>query len=111
MAKKKGASTIADTLTGPSQPRGWKNQFGEPDVQIADKAIEQDPKQGNGYKRKTYLMTDDLITRIEAQANTYDVGINEMARYCFDLALSLMEAGEHKPPVKEIVTHKRTLDV
>lgn len=59
--------------------------------------------------RKTYLMTDDLIRRVERQAEAAGVGINEMNRYLLALALDLVESGEHEIQVTTVT--RRTLGV
>ncbi len=59
--------------------------------------------------RKTYLMTDDLIRRVERQAEAAGVGINEMNRYLLTLALDLVESGEHEIQVTTVT--RRTLGV
>ncbi|MCB0094168.1 MAG: hypothetical protein KDE46_00555 [Caldilineaceae bacterium] len=108
MARKRRSNEISAALTGTEPSHSWKNQFSESVPAVQPAANEQRSKT-DGYKRKTYLMTEDLIGRIEEQAQTHSVGVNEMARYCFDLALSLMESGQHKPEVQEVTIKKRTL--
>ncbi len=59
--------------------------------------------------RKTYLMTDDLIRRVERQAQDAGVGINEMNRYLVALALELVESGQHE--IRVTMVTQRTLGV
>jgi len=59
--------------------------------------------------RKTYLMTDDLIRRVERQAEAAGVGINEMNRYLLTVALDLVESGQHEIQVTTVT--RRTLGV
>ena len=108
MAKKRLSTEISAALTGAEPAHTWKNQFSE-SISTAQAPSTDQRSKTDGYKRKTYLMTEDLIGRIEAQAQAHQVGVNEMARYCFELALSLMETGEHKPEVQEVTISKRTL--
>ena len=108
MAKKRRSNEISAALTGAEPAHSWKNQFSE-SVSAAQPTSNDQRSKTDGYKRKTYLMTEELIGRIEEQAQAHNVGVNEMARYCFDLALSLMETGEHKPEVQEVTIRKRTL--
>jgi hypothetical protein len=96
-----------DLLAGKSKPQGWKDQFEtEP---VAEEQKPSSKQAGVKYKRKTYLMSDDLIERIKAQAEKFGVGINETHRYLVSLALEQVEAGEHEPEIQEI--KKRTLGV
>ena len=59
--------------------------------------------------RKTYLMTPELIRRVQRQADEAGVGINEMNRYLLALALDLVESGEHEIQVTTVT--RRTLGV
>ncbi|MDI9546301.1 MAG: hypothetical protein QM346_01755 [Chloroflexota bacterium] len=59
--------------------------------------------------RKTYLMTDDLIRRVERQAEAAGVGINEMNRYLLTVALDMVESGQHEIQVTTVT--RRTLGV
>lgn len=59
------------------------------------------------FRRKTYLMSDELIERIEAIAEAEHVGINELHRYLVDLALTQIEDGTHTLETQS--TQQRTL--
>lgn len=107
MAKKK-ALAIEDALSSPAAPQKWQQQFS--DRGPGSEPVKA-PEKAERLKRKTYLMTDELIRRAETQAAAYQVGVNEMVRYCLDYALSLIEAGEHKPEAKEVTVKKVTLNV
>jgi hypothetical protein len=90
-------------LTGKPKAQGWRDQFAdgpqeEPDLTEARKVTLR-------YRRKTYLMTDELIRRIETQAKQTGVGVNEMNRYLLTLALDLVESGNHKIPVHTVEKH------
>ena len=64
MAKKKETK---DLLTGKQKPQGWRDQFtdGQQEKEPAPATRQKSPPT---YRRKTYLMTDELIQRIELQA-------------------------------------------
>ena len=92
-----------DLLTGKPKAQGWRDQFVE-SSQEATKS--QDARQATlRYKRKTYLMTDELIRRIETQAKRRGVGVNEMNRYLLTLALDLVESGKHEISVQTVEKH------
>ena len=102
MAKK---ALTKDLLIGGQKPQGWRDQFdGEP-AGVAEPTPVPKPT----YRRKTYLISDDLIRRIEVQAEQAGVGVNEMNRYLLSLALDLVERGEHQIEVHTVT--KRTLGV
>lgn len=97
MAKKRketglGADALFENIKKPDPPKQKK-----------EKPTTTPPK----YKRKTYLMSDELIQRIEAIAETERVGINELHRYLVDLALTQIEDGTHT--LETHSTQKRTL--
>ena len=104
MARKKDSK---DLLTGREKVQGWRDQFadGKSSESESDPTRKSSPK----YRRKTYLMTDELIERIEAQADKANVGINEMNRYLLTVALDLVESGKHEVQVQTI--QKSTLGV
>ena len=96
MAKK---AQTKDLLTGKQKPQGWRDQFD------GENTTELTPASKSPYRRKTYLMSDDLIRRIEVQAERADVGVNEMNRYLLSLALELVERGEHHIQVRTVTKH------
>ena len=105
MAKK---NQTKELLAGKGKAQGWKDQFETEPATDGEK--QAGSKQGAvKYKRKTYLMSDELIERISAQAERFGVGINETHRYLVALALEQVEAGEHEPEIQEV--KKRTLGV
>jgi len=59
--------------------------------------------------RKTYLMTPELIRRVQRQADEAGVGVNEMNRYLLTVALDLVESGQHEIQVTTV--ERRTLGV
>lgn len=100
MAKSK-KETTADAL----KPKGWQSQFG--DAQPAPAGPE--PSKGGPLKRKTYLMTDELISRLEKTAKAHGIGVNELVRYLCIHSLDELDTGAHKLPVRVVTTY--TLDV
>jgi len=97
-----------DLLTGKQKPQGWRDQFTDGQEQSESVTTEK-PLASPTYKRKTYLMTDELIQRIEVQAEKTGVGINEMNRYLLTIALDQVDNEEHEIQVHTI--RKRTLGV
>jgi hypothetical protein len=90
-------------LTGKPKAQGWRDQFEERPQQ---EPIATDGRRATlRYRRKTYLITDDLIQRIERQAKKTGVGVNEMNRYLLTLALDLVESGKHEIPVQTVEKH------
>ena len=85
------------------KPKGWQNQFGE-----EQPPPKETPKSGP-LKRKTYLMTDDLIARLDATAKGHGIGVNELVRYLCKHGLDELDTGTHKLPVRAVTTY--TLDM
>lgn len=100
MAKSKKEAT-ADAL----KPKGWANQFGDAPTAPAG----GEPGKGGKLTRKTYLMTDELISRLEKTAKAHGIGINELIRYLCKHGLDELDTGVHKLPVRVVTTY--TLDV
>lgn len=87
MAKSKKQEAKA-ALSSP----GWGAQFeGQPSIEV-----KKEPK----FKRKTYLLTDELVDRMAAQAVANKVGVNDLARYLLDHVLTLAESGEIPIPIR-----------
>lgn len=90
----------ADLLSGKVKPAGWQDQLaGEPDPE---------PTTPPRFKRKTYLMTEELIERVEAFAERHGVGINEALRFALIAGMNAIDAGQVE--VKPTIV-KRTLGV
>lgn len=79
------------------------------DEAAAERAAAAPSETSPRLMRKTYLMTDDLIRRVERQAEAAGVGINEMNRYLLTVALDLVESGQHEIQVTTVT--RRTLGV
>jgi hypothetical protein len=60
------------------------------------------------YYRKTYLLTEDLIARIEQVANDHQVGISELVRWALGTMLEEVENGQREIPVT--VEEKHVID-
>lgn len=97
MASKK--QQTADAL----KPKGWASQLGEEPAAPTPKG------KGGPLKRKTYLMTDDLIARLDATAKAHGIGVNELVRYLCKHGLDELDTGKHKLPVRAVTTY--TLDM
>lgn len=92
--------TTADALTG--KPAGWQEQIAQPTAPT--------PKKSRGrLARKTYLMTDELIERIESFAESHGVGINEAMRFALITGLDAIDAGS--VPVETQAVTKHSLGV
>lgn len=99
MAKSKKEAT-ADAL----KPKGWANQFGD-----APAPLQPEAGKGGKLQRKTYLMTDELIARLDATAKANGLGVNELVRYLCKHGLDQLDTGAHTLPVRVVTTY--TLDV
>ncbi len=88
MAKKSLKSKLAAT----DRPVSWKDQ-GE---QKADK-----------WRRKTYLLTDDLVARIQATQVDQGVPINEFIRFGLTYFLDQLDSGALELPTEEIVIKEK----
>ena len=88
---------MTDKLTS-DKPAGWDEQITGP----------APSKSTSELVRKTYLLTPELIARVEALADTENVGLNELVRWLLDDALRRVETGETALPTKPV--ERRTLD-
>ena len=57
-------------------------------------------ERSNPLKRKTYLLTPELIDQVADLAETERVGINELVRYLLRSSLEMVEAGELPIPTR-----------
>ena len=60
------------------------------------------------YYRKTYLLTEDLIARVEQVANGHQVGLSELVRWALETVLEEVENGQREIPVT--VEEKHVID-
>jgi hypothetical protein len=51
------------------------------------------------YYRKTYLLTEELIARIEQVANDHQVGLSELVRWALETVLDEVENRQREIPV------------
>jgi hypothetical protein len=109
VAKKSRAKMNEELLTGATKPQGWREQFDSDGQSEPAASQKRDTARAGQFRRKTYLMSDDLIARIEKVAREQDVGINEMHRYLVMIALEAVEKGTHQIEIQ--VVNKRTLGV
>ena len=87
--------SLKGKLEATQKPVSWKDQ-GD---QKADK-----------WKRKTYLLTDELVERIQAAQVAQGVPINEFIRFGLTYFLDQLESGELELPTEEVViTEKRVV--
>jgi hypothetical protein len=88
------------------KPAGWQDQVtgrGEPSTSPKPPS-EKETVKADVYMRKTYLMTPELVKRIEDLAAAEKVGINELVRHLLDSTLTQIERGEYtlaKKPVQQ----------
>jgi hypothetical protein len=101
MASKK--QQTVDALN--KKPKGWANQFGDAPAPRPEGTRKEKGK----LTRKTYLLTDDLISRLEDTAKANKVGVNELVRYLVKHGLDALDAKEYSLPVRVVTTY--TLDV
>ncbi|MBV7333949.1 hypothetical protein KFU94_38090 [Chloroflexi bacterium TSY] len=82
-----------------NQPQGWQDQIKTRQAE-AETEPKKAPTKTSTYKRKTFLMTQELIDRIQAVSERENVGQNELVRYLIDRALQQVEQGEHALPTR-----------
>ena len=95
------AKTAAALSAG--TPAGWQAQLG-----AAPPSPAQHTPRGRRV-RKTSLMTDDLIARVESFAAQHGVGINEGLRFILLAGFDALDAGNVKVDTQVIT--RRTLGV
>lgn len=93
MARRK--RELADKLGSGTAVPGWRDVVGSSGSD-ADAA----PPGADAMKRKTYLLTEGLIGRVETLARNERVGINELVRYLLQFALDEVESGRHALPTE-----------
>ena len=99
MAKRK--SLLSDKLNSKKAP-GWRDMISQP---VQSQPEPEQPtvptkKPTPVYKRKTYLMTPELIERVNNLADKESLGINELVRYLLELGVDMVEQGTHVIPTQ-----------
>ncbi len=95
--KKDLASKLSTPATGEARP-GWRDTItsGQP---VSFSTPEPEPVEPESLlRRKTYLLTPDLIDQIQALADRERVGINELVRYLLGMALEQVDTGRLNVP-------------
>lgn len=85
-----------DTITGPPQPR----QEAEEEEEESRTSSKSSSGRSSSLKRKTYLLTPELIAQVETLADAERVGISELVRFLLRSALEQAEAGELTIPTR-----------
>lgn len=92
-----------DAITGPARDSAPEPEREESQPQQRQQAQQRSSR----LKRKTYLLTPELIEHVADLAETERVGINELVRYLLRASLEMVEAGElpipTRPATREIV--------
>ena len=98
MAKRK--IQLADKLSGaPTEmPPGWRDTIVAPPAGAATpgRAVSAESL----LQRKTYLLTPQLIVRVQTLAARERVGVNELVRYLLAYAVDEIETGRHVIPTQ-----------
>jgi hypothetical protein len=95
MTKRK--SQLADKLGGRNDTKpGWRDTIHLNQPQEDEQSPHAQPPRPrrNKPKRKTYLLTPDLIEQIEILAEEEHVGINELVRFLLTTSIELIETGQ-----------------
>lgn len=103
MARKRD---LASKLSGEAPPTGRPGWMETINPQVGQVPVTPPPpaepvrKPRNRIRRKTYLLSGDLIERIEALADQERVGINELVRFLLAEAITQVEAGDLTIPTR-----------
>ena len=115
MARKRD---LANKLSQPSKSQGerrpgWRDAIAGPareeeaEARQAQERESERKERSSPLKRKTYLLTPELIEQVADLAEAERVGINELVRYLLRSSLEMVEAGElpipTRPATREIV--------
>ena len=90
----------SDMTSKLSKPAGWQDQVSASAPDTSSAPVPQ-------YKRKTYLLTEELINRIEELADRERLQLNELVRWLLTDALDRIDAGETELPTQTV--ERRTL--
>lgn len=105
---------LRDKLDGAAERPGWMDTINpgaaaeEPEAATPARGSRRTARSrpANAIRRKTYLLSEELINRIEQLAERERVGINELVRYLLTESIAAVEAHEWKIPTKPA---KRTI--
>ncbi len=87
--------------------QSWETQAAQ-SVKASPPESEPAPEDASDkLQRKTFLVNQALIDRINRASKTHSVGQNELVRYLLDWSLDQIEAGTHKVPLKPRYTIER----
>ena len=82
------------------EPQGWQDQIKTRASAQAEPDPPPLPTKTSTYIRKTYLMNQELIDRLQTVVEQANVGQNELVRYLVDMALRQIEEGTHELPTR-----------
>jgi hypothetical protein len=103
---------LTNKLTSDTERPGWRQAINPTVSQRYEpepvQPVQQTPKRSrSSIRRKTYLLNDELITRIEALAERERVGINELVRHLLSESVAMVESREWelqtKPDKRRII--------
>ena len=115
MARKRDLAGKLSGDTNPAPRPGWRDTIGPPPAQVPQRGEsvpvhasrtaghgkqEESEENPNKLKRKTYLLTQDLIERIATLADEERVGINELVRFLLTEAVIAIENGDMEIPTE-----------
>ena len=88
-----------DAISGP--PRQQEQEEPEEKKETARRKRQSSSRKRKApIKRKTYLLTPELIEQIEIMAEEERVGINELVRFLLRTSLEMIETGEVEIPTR-----------
>lgn len=96
MARKKD---LSDKLSTPTERPGWRETITSGQAQPEQVKAAQ-PAAPDMIVRKTFLLTPDLVTKINRLAKLENVGINELVRYLLNEAIEQVNSEQLKVPTK-----------
>lgn len=114
-------NTLSNKLSGGTKRPGWQDTIAPsaPEEEIIEddepivrkrttKRTRKKKPSGSSLVRKTFLMTPDLLERIDVVVEEEQVGISELVRFLLMSSLDAIESGELEIPTTET---KRTISM
>ena len=95
MARKKD---LSDKLSAPTERPGWRETITS--GQAEPEPAKATPVAQDMIVRKTFLLTPDLVTKIDKMAKLENVGVNELVRYLLNEAIEQVNSEQLKVPTK-----------